>query len=60
MPLMYRPQSRPHLPMLPIDLPFMSTVKSSPEEWHEAMCTVPMTQGSGLAHADCLVSHGDV
>lgn len=46
--------------MLPSDLPFMSTVKSSPEEWHEVMCTVPMTQGSGLAHAECLVSHADV
>ncbi|KAF8442985.1 hypothetical protein L210DRAFT_3396728 [Boletus edulis BED1] len=54
-PLMYRPQSRPPLPMLPSDLPFMSTVKSSPEEWHEVMCTIPMTQGSGLAHAECLL-----
>ena len=57
---MYRPQSRPHLPLLPSDLPFMSTVKSSPEEWHEVICTIPMTQGSGLAHAECLVSHGVV
>ncbi|KAN0087513.1 hypothetical protein V8E55_006134 [Tylopilus felleus] len=53
-PLVYRPQSRPHLPMLPSELPFLSTVKSSPEEWHEVICTVPMTQGSGLAHAECL------
>ena len=42
--------------MLPSELPFLSTVKSSPEEWHEVICTVPMTQGSGLAHAECLVS----
>ncbi|KAG8214541.1 hypothetical protein J3R82DRAFT_9602 [Butyriboletus roseoflavus] len=54
-PLMYRPQSRPHLPILSSDLPFMSTVKSSPEEWHEVMCTVPMSQGSGLAHVKCLL-----
>lgn len=56
-PLMYRPRSRPHLPMLPSDLLFMSTVKSSPEEWHEVMCAVPMSQGSGLAPVECLVSH---
>jgi len=54
-PLMYHPRSRPHLPMLPSHLPFMSTVKSSPEEWHEVMCTIPMTRGSGLAPAECLL-----
>ena len=55
-PLIYRPRNRPHLPMLPSDLPFMSTVKSSPEEWHEAICTIPMSRGSGLAPVECLVS----
>ncbi|KAH0832000.1 hypothetical protein J3R83DRAFT_12903 [Lanmaoa asiatica] len=54
-PLIYRPRSRPHLPMLPSDLLFMSTVKSSPEEWHEVMCTLPMSQGSGLAHVEGLL-----
>ncbi|KAG9315840.1 hypothetical protein JVU11DRAFT_3489 [Chiua virens] len=54
-PILYRPRSRPQLPMLPTDLPFMSTVKTSPEEWHEAMCTVPMTKGSGLAQIECLL-----
>ena len=57
---MYHPRDRPHLPMLPSDLPFMSTLKSSPEEWHEVMCTIPMSQGSGLVQVDCLVSHADV
>ena len=57
---MYHPRSRPPLPMLPSHLPFMSTVKSSPEEWREVTCTVPMTQGSGLAPAECLVSYATV
>jgi len=54
-PFVYRPQCRPHLPVLPSDLPFMSTVKSSPEEWHEVICALPMTQGSGLTDAECLL-----
>ncbi|KAF9242654.1 hypothetical protein BU15DRAFT_43937 [Melanogaster broomeanus] len=54
-PFIYRPRSRPHTPMLPSDLPFMSTVKSSPEEWHQVMCTVNTTQASGLDAAQCLL-----
>ncbi|KAF8843375.1 hypothetical protein BDN67DRAFT_897307 [Paxillus ammoniavirescens] len=54
-PFIYRPRSRPHVPMLPSDLPFMITVKSSPEEWHQIMCTVNMTQASGLDPVQCLL-----
>ncbi|KIJ62554.1 hypothetical protein HYDPIDRAFT_93958 [Hydnomerulius pinastri MD-312] len=54
-PFIYRPRSRPHMPMLPSDLPFMSTVKSSPEEWHQVMCTMNMAQSTGLAPAQCLL-----
>ncbi|KAF9220885.1 hypothetical protein BS17DRAFT_786128 [Gyrodon lividus] len=54
-PLIYRPRSRPRMPMLPSNLPFMSTVKSSPEEWHQIMCTVNMTHASGLDPVQCLL-----
>ncbi|EGO24101.1 hypothetical protein SERLADRAFT_362165 [Serpula lacrymans var. lacrymans S7.9] len=47
-PLQYYPRSRPHSPMLPNGLSFMSTVKSSPEEWHQVMCTMNSVPSSGI------------
>ncbi|KAF9220884.1 hypothetical protein BS17DRAFT_287879 [Gyrodon lividus] len=54
-PLIYRPRSRPHMPMLPSDLPFMFTVKSSPEEWHQIMWTVNMSHASSLDPVQCFL-----
>ncbi|KIK98787.1 hypothetical protein PAXRUDRAFT_133477 [Paxillus rubicundulus Ve08.2h10] len=54
-PFIYRPRSRPHRPMLPSDLPFMITVKSSPEEWHQIMCTVDVSKVSTLDPIQCLL-----
>ncbi|KIJ17623.1 hypothetical protein PAXINDRAFT_129837 [Paxillus involutus ATCC 200175] len=54
-PFIYYPRSRPHMPMLPGDLPFMTTVKSSPEEWHQIMCTVDVSQASTLDPVQCLL-----
>ncbi|KAG1901322.1 uncharacterized protein F5891DRAFT_1028872 [Suillus fuscotomentosus] len=41
-PVCYHPRSRPRTPMLPSDVPFMTTVKSSPEEWHQLF--IPSSQ----------------
>ncbi|KAG2066324.1 hypothetical protein BDR04DRAFT_1170145 [Suillus decipiens] len=54
-PICYHPRSRPHAPMLPSDVPFMTTVKSSPEEWHEVLSTVNATKSSGLTPVQCLL-----
>ncbi|KIK98785.1 hypothetical protein PAXRUDRAFT_133498 [Paxillus rubicundulus Ve08.2h10] len=54
-PFIYYPRSRPHMPILPGDLPFMTTVKSSPEEWHQIMCTVDVSQASTLDPVQCLL-----
>ncbi|KAH7927815.1 hypothetical protein BV22DRAFT_1118028 [Leucogyrophana mollusca] len=51
----YHPRSRPQTPMLPSDLPFMSTVKSSPEEWHQVVCAMNSVQSSSLAPIQCLL-----
>jgi len=42
--------------MLPSDVPFMTTVKCSPEEWHEVLSTMNATKNSGLTPVQCLVS----
>lgn len=55
-PIWYQPRSRPHTPMLPSDTPFLATVKTSPEEWHQVLCTMNATGGSGLTPVQCLVS----
>ncbi|KAH7927814.1 hypothetical protein BV22DRAFT_1060343 [Leucogyrophana mollusca] len=54
-PLQYIPRFRPHAPILPSHLPFMSTVKSSPEEWHQVMCLMKTVQSSKLAPIECLL-----
>ncbi|KAG2057681.1 hypothetical protein BDR06DRAFT_877336 [Suillus hirtellus] len=54
-PVCYHPRSRPHTPMLPSDAPFMTTVKSSPEEWHQVLSTMNATQSSRLAPVQCLL-----
>lgn len=54
-PVCYHPRSRPHTPMLPSDVPFMATVKSSPEEWHQVLYTMDTTKSSRLAPVQCLL-----
>lgn len=54
-PVYYHPRSRPHTPVLPSDVPFMTTVKSSPEEWHQVLSTMNATKTSGLAPVQCLL-----
>ncbi|KAG2155774.1 uncharacterized protein EDB93DRAFT_1247421 [Suillus bovinus] len=51
----YRPRSRPHTPMLPSDVPFMTTLKSSPEEWYQGLSTMNATQSSNLTPVQCLL-----
>ncbi|EIW74690.1 hypothetical protein CONPUDRAFT_147670 [Coniophora puteana RWD-64-598 SS2] len=52
-PLTYLPRIRPPAPMIPSELPFMSTVKSSPEEWHQIMCSMQSVYSSDLAAIQC-------
>ncbi|KAG0703757.1 hypothetical protein DFH29DRAFT_415772 [Suillus ampliporus] len=54
-PVCYCPRSRPHTPILPSDAQFMTTVKSSPEEWHQVLCTMNATKRSGLTPVQCLL-----
>ncbi|OJA17761.1 hypothetical protein AZE42_04867 [Rhizopogon vesiculosus] len=54
-PIRYHPRSRAHTPMLPSDAPFLTTVKTSPEEWRQVLCTMNTTQRSGLAPVQCLL-----
>ncbi|KAH7909826.1 hypothetical protein BJ138DRAFT_1114654 [Hygrophoropsis aurantiaca] len=53
--LQYIPRCRPHAPLLPSHLPFMSTVKSSPEEWHQVMTIMKTSRASGLTPVECLL-----
>ncbi|GJE99015.1 hypothetical protein PsYK624_152530 [Phanerochaete sordida] len=39
-PVKYQPRSRPYLPISPGLYPFLSTVKTAPEEWHQISSTV--------------------
>ncbi|KAG2155768.1 uncharacterized protein EDB93DRAFT_1201406 [Suillus bovinus] len=54
-PICYHPRSRPHTPMLSRDVPFMTTVKSSPEEWHQVLSTMNATKNSKLTPVQCLL-----
>ncbi|KAH7909825.1 hypothetical protein BJ138DRAFT_184077 [Hygrophoropsis aurantiaca] len=54
--LRYHPRSRPQTPMLPNDLHFMSTVKSSPEEWHQIVCAMNSVSSSDIIPIQCSVS----
>ncbi|KAG2344490.1 hypothetical protein BDR05DRAFT_882239 [Suillus weaverae] len=54
-PVCYHPRSRPHIPILPSDVPFMTTVKSSPEEWHQVLSTMNATKSSRLTPVQCLL-----
>lgn len=56
-PIWYHPRSRPHSPLLLSDMPFLATVKTSPEEWRQVLCTMNATKLSGLAPVECLVSN---
>lgn len=58
-PIWYHPRSRPHSPLLPSDVPFLVTVKTSPEEWRQVLCTMNATKRSGLAPVQCLVSNSN-
>ncbi|KAH7885428.1 hypothetical protein F5I97DRAFT_1388759 [Phlebopus sp. FC_14] len=48
-PLVYNPRWRPYMPILRGDLPFMSTTKSCPKEWHQVLCTMNTIEPSGWA-----------
>ncbi|KAJ8597652.1 hypothetical protein M405DRAFT_723676 [Rhizopogon salebrosus TDB-379] len=54
-PIRYYPRCRPRTPMLPSDAPFLATVKTSPEEWRQVLCTMNATQRSRLAPVQCLL-----
>ena len=40
-PLKYKPRSRPYLPISPGLYPFLSTINSAPEEWHQETSVMP-------------------
>ncbi|KAI0341376.1 hypothetical protein BDW22DRAFT_1430046 [Trametopsis cervina] len=45
-PINYRPRTRPYLP-IPAGLsPFLTTLKTSPEEWHQVITSVPCKDGT--------------
>ncbi|EIM85915.1 uncharacterized protein STEHIDRAFT_80011 [Stereum hirsutum FP-91666 SS1] len=39
-PFIYKPRTRPHQPILPSSLPFLPSIKSLPEEWHQTTSTM--------------------
>ncbi|EKM48998.1 uncharacterized protein PHACADRAFT_214550 [Phanerochaete carnosa HHB-10118-sp] len=45
-PVKYQPRSRPYLPISPGLYPFLSTVKTAPEEWRQISSTVPSCDDS--------------
>ncbi|EIW74691.1 hypothetical protein CONPUDRAFT_140444 [Coniophora puteana RWD-64-598 SS2] len=52
-PLSYLPRTRPPAPMIPSELPFLSTVKSSPEEWHQIMHCMQFARNPELTPIQC-------
>jgi len=49
----YYPRTRPARPILPSHLTFLSTVKTSPEEWYQVTSTMPARHGSGIKPIEC-------
>ncbi|THH20605.1 hypothetical protein EW146_g778 [Bondarzewia mesenterica] len=53
--LVYHPRSRPLRSILPCPFPFLSTVKSLPDEWHQVITTIPSMPGSTAVPINCLL-----
>ena len=54
-PFVYRPRARPRQPMLSSPFPFLSTVKSLPEEWFQITTTMSPKAISDIEPIDCHV-----
>ncbi|KAI0248603.1 hypothetical protein BJV78DRAFT_1131125 [Lactifluus subvellereus] len=52
-PFVYRPRTRPPQPIIPSPFPFLSTVKSSPEEWFQITSTMPTRVKTNIEPIDC-------
>lgn len=55
-PLNYYPHTRPHRPILSGDLSFFSTIKPSPEEWHQVTSTMTSRPNCNFQPIQCHVS----
>ncbi|KAF8271979.1 hypothetical protein EI94DRAFT_1770120 [Lactarius quietus] len=52
-PFTYRSQCRPPQPILPSPFPFLSTIKSLPEEWFQVTSTMAVKLHSDIQPIDC-------
>jgi len=52
-PFTYRSQYRPPQPILPSPFPFLSTIKSLPEEWFQVTSTMAVKSHSDILPIDC-------
>ncbi|KAH9042012.1 hypothetical protein EDB85DRAFT_1857378 [Lactarius pseudohatsudake] len=52
-PFTYRSRFRPPQPILPSPFPFLSTIKSLPEEWFQVTCTMAVKPHSDIEPIDC-------
>jgi len=52
-PFTYRSQLRPPQPILPSPFPFLSTIKSLPEEWFQVTSTITVKTHSDIEPIDC-------